>query len=331
MSHPNFAAMTEAPRMLQSAVMATVVVAAFYKFVGLPDFATLQAPIETLCRAQGIKGTVLLAEEGINSTVAGPRAGIDALLGYLRGMPAFAELEAKESFCSTLPFHRLKVRLKKEIVTIGDRSVSPTARVGTYVEPQDWNALIGDPSVFVVDTRNTYETRLGTFAGAADPNIDNFTDFPIWVRQNLDPTRHTKIAMYCTGGIRCEKASSLLLQEGFPQVFHLKGGILKYIEEIPAERSTWQGECFVFDQRVSIDHALAPGSHALCYGCQEPLSSNELKSPQFEQGVCCPRCFGRDTPEVLAGRRERARQVALATARGESHLGDDALPSVKRL
>ena len=316
--------------MLQSAVMANVVVVAFYKFVALPDYAELQAPIEALCRAQGVRGTVLLAAEGINSTVAGPREGIDALLRHLRALPPFADLEAKESYCDELPFHRLKVRLKKEIVTIGDRSVSPTARVGTYVEPKDWNALIADPSVLLIDTRNDYETRVGTFKGAVDPNIHNFTDFPGWVRKNLDPSKHTKVAMYCTGGIRCEKASSLLLQEGFPEVFHLKGGILKYMEETPPEESTWQGECFVFDQRVSVDHSLAPGSYALCYGCQEPLSSNELQSPQFEQGVCCPRCFGRDTAEVLASKRERARQVALAKARGATHLGDDALPPEKR-
>ncbi len=302
--------------------MASLVVAAFYKFVALPQFAEFQGPLEQLCRLHGIEGTILLADEGINATVAGSRAGIDALMAYLLAQPAFVGIEPKESACEKPPFHRMKVRLKKEIVTIGDKAVSPAARVGTYVDPQDWNNLVSDPDVLLLDTRNSYETRIGTFDGAVDPKIENFSDFPAWVRANLDPARHPKVAMFCTGGIRCEKASSLLLQEGFSQVFHLQGGILKYLEDVPEEDSKWRGECFVFDQRVSVDHALRPGTYTLCYGCQEPITSHELKSPQFEQGVCCQRCFGRFSPEVLAGRRERARQVELAKTRGERHIGD---------
>jgi len=302
--------------------MASTVVAAFYKFVALPNYAQLRDPIETVCRHAGVEGNILLADEGINATVAGSRQGIEQLLNYLRSLPEFSDLEHKEAHCDHAPFHRLKVRLKKEIVTIGDKAVSPTKIVGTYVLPQDWNALLSDPEVFLVDTRNAYETRLGTFAGAVDPNIASFTQFTQWVQQNLDPAKHKKVAMFCTGGIRCEKASSLLLEEGFSEVFHLKGGILKYLEEVPQENSKWQGECFVFDHRVSVDHALTPGRYKLCYGCQEPVSDEDIASPMFEQGVCCPRCFDGLSAQVKAGRRERARQVELATARGERHIGD---------
>lgn len=306
--------------------MASTVVAAFYKFVALPNHAQLQAPIESYCRSHGVEGNVLLADEGINATVAGPRQSIDSFLGFLRQQPEFYDLEHKESLCEHPPFHRLKVRLKNEIVTIGDKSVSPTAVVGTYVDPQDWNALLADPDVILIDTRNSYETRLGTFAGAVDPHINNFTDFPNWVKQNLDPTQHRKVAMFCTGGIRCEKASSLLLRDGFAQVFHLKGGILKYLEDVPPEQSEWNGECFVFDQRVSVDQSLQPGSYKLCYGCQEPVSAQDVQSNEFEQGVCCPRCIAGLAEGVIARRRERARQVELAQTRGQRHIGDGALP-----
>jgi UPF0176 protein len=310
--------------------MSSTVVAAFYKFVALPRYVQLQGPIESVCRDAGVQGNLLLADEGINATVAGSRQGIDTLLSYLRSLPEFSDLEHKESLCDHAPFHRLKVRLKKEIVTIGDKAVSPTKTVGTYVTPQDWNALLADPEVFLVDTRNTYETRLGTFEGAVDPQIASFTEFTKWVQQNLDPAKHRKVAMFCTGGIRCEKASSLLLEEGFAEVFHLKGGILKYLEDVPQEKSKWQGECFVFDHRVSVDHELAPGSYKLCYGCQEPVSQVDMASPKFEQSVCCPRCFDGLSTQVKAGRQERARQVELAKARGLRHIGDGVILPAKR-
>ncbi|MDX2021210.1 MAG: rhodanese-related sulfurtransferase [Deltaproteobacteria bacterium] len=310
--------------------MASVVVAAFYKFVELPDFAALQLPIENVCRSHKVEGNILLADEGINATVAGSREGIDALLAFLRSLPPFADLEHKESLCERKPFHRLKVRLKKEIVTIGDKAISPTKGVGTYVPPSQWNELLADPEVLLVDTRNDYETRLGTFENAIDPHIENFTDFPAWVRRNLDPARHKKVAMFCTGGIRCEKASAFMLQEGFAQVFHLQGGILKYLEDVPEDYSKWQGECFVFDHRVSVDHTLAPGHFTLCYGCQQPLSAADKQDPRFEQGVCCGFCRDGLSEDVMQSRRERARQVELAKARGQRHIGDGALPLPRR-
>ncbi len=302
--------------------MPAFVVAAFYKFAALPHAANLQAPLEALCEAHGLCGTILLATEGVNGTVAGSRAGIDALIGFFHDQPQLAGLEAKESYCEEPPFHRMKVRVKPEIVTIGDSEIAPTQRVGTYVPPEHWNQLLQDPEVIVIDTRNVYETRLGVFEGAVDPALANFRDFPQWVAKNLDPQKHPKVAMYCTGGIRCEKASSLLLREGFSQVFHLQGGILKYLEQIPQTQSKWQGECFVFDQRVSVDHQLQPGQHRLCYGCQEPVSPEEMAKEQYEAGVSCPRCHDRTDERIKASRRERAKQVALSKARGQRHIGD---------
>lgn len=302
--------------------MPAFVVAAFYKFVALRDAEALVAPLELLCARHELCGTILLANEGINSTVAGSREGIDALITHLRAQPGLADLTPKESFCDEPPFHRMKVRLRAEIVTIGDHEIDPTAVVGTYVPPAQWNQLLSDPEVVLVDTRNVYETRLGVFEGAVDPGITNFRDFPTWVTNNLDPAKHTKVAMYCTGGIRCEKATSLLLRRGFSQVFHLEGGILKYLEEVAPEQSKWRGECFVFDQRVALDHALKPGQHQLCFGCQEPISPEDLLSPLYEAGVCCPHCHDGLTDETRASRRERAKQVALAKARGERHIGD---------
>lgn len=303
--------------------MSPIVVAAFYKFVPLQDLEGLQSSLDALCMAEGLRGIILIASEGINGTVAGTREGIDALLGHLRRVPAFADLLHKESTCDRMPFHRMKVRLKKEIVTLGVPEVSPRERVGTYVPPARWNDLLADPEVLLVDTRNVYETRLGTFEGAVDPGIQNFSDFPAWVRQNLDPTRHRKVAMFCTGGIRCEKATSFMLQEGFESVFHLEGGILKYLEEVPKETSRWRGDCFVFDQRVALDHSLSPGDHTLCFGCQNPITPADRQSPLFEAGVCCPYCHAQVSAETRAGRRERARQMELARARGAAHIGDD--------
>ncbi|MCB1841420.1 MAG: rhodanese-related sulfurtransferase, partial [Halioglobus sp.] len=247
---------------------AATVVAALYKFVRLEDYHALREPLLDVCRSAGVRGTLLLAREGINGTIAGSRQGIDAVLAYLRRDPRFADLAHKESLDSHIPFHRMKVKLKKEIVTMGVEGIDPNTRVGTYVEPRDWNALLQDPEVLLIDTRNDYECSIGTFKGAIDPGTTNFREFPQYVRSHLDPTRQRKVAMFCTGGIRCEKASAYMLEQGFAEVYHLRGGILKYLEEVPPEESVWEGECFVFDNRVSVDHQLQKGRYDQCFGCR---------------------------------------------------------------
>jgi UPF0176 protein len=264
-------------------------VATFYKFVSLPDADHLRRAIEQICQQQEIKGTVLLAQEGINGTIAGSATAVDQILAFLRSDSRLADLQHKQSLAETLPFQRLKVKLKPEIVTMGLPQVSPTDRVGTAVDPQDWNALISDPDVLVIDTRKPVEIKVGTFKGAHNPSVDSFREFPDYVRQ-LDPTKHTKIAMFCTGGIRCEKASAYMLSQGFQQVYQLKGGILKYLEDIPPQQSLWQGECFVFDQRVALDHQLASGTHTLCDRCGHPLSESDRQSPLYEAEIGCPFC-----------------------------------------
>jgi UPF0176 protein len=266
------------------------VVAAFYKFVSLPDYAAKQAPLLAFCQAQHLKGTILLAEEGINGTVSGSRAAIDQLLSFLKTDPRFADLSPKESLTESPMFDRLKVKLKKEIVTLGLPAVKPSEQVGTYVKPADWNAVISDPDVTVIDVRNHYEVSIGSFAHAANPQTDSFREFPEYVRSQLDPQQHQKIAMFCTGGIRCEKASSYLLSQGFEQVYHLEGGILKYLEEVPDEESLWQGECFVFDQRVAVKQGVEDGSYEMCRACGHPISKTDQQSPQYEEGVSCPYC-----------------------------------------
>jgi UPF0176 protein len=301
--------------------MAQFDVAAFYKFVALPDPAALQGPLRELCTRNGVKGVLLLAREGINGTLAGPPDGLHAVLAGIRAHPEFTDLTHKASHAETMPFLRLKVRLKAEIVALGEPEVNPCAQVGTYVEPRDWNALISDPDVLVIDTRNHFEVELGTFEGAVDPGTAKFSDFPAFVREGLDPDRHRKIAMFCTGGIRCEKASSLLLRQGFNEVFHLKGGILNYLEKVPAENSLWQGGCFVFDERVALGHGLAIEPLAVCVNCQSPLTEAARASPQFEPGVSCPACAHSLTPARKASARERQRQIDLAKARGATHLG----------
>lgn len=289
----------------------TFVIAAFYKFVRLPDVADTREPLLSCCRQQGLKGTILLAEEGINGTIAGPRHGIDAVLAFLKAEPRLASLEHKESCIPKIPFNRMKVRLKQEIISLGVPNVDPSEQVGTYVKPGDWNALISDPGVVVVDTRNDYEVSVGTFRGAHNPQTVSFREFPAYVRHHLDPRQHRKIAMFCTGGIRCEKASSYLLQQGFEAVYHLKGGILKYLEEIPAEESLWQGECFVFDDRIAVIHGLGQGSYEICHGCGNPVSPLEQTSPQYRTGISCPRCFESLTAEKQARLEERKRQLEL--------------------
>lgn len=298
-----------------------VVVAALYQFAPLPDYRSMQEPLQQLCVEQEVRGTILLAREGINGTIAGTRGAIDTVLSWLRSDPRLSTMAHKESHCDEQPFYRLKVRLKKEIVTLGVPGVDPNVQVGTYVSPREWNELLADPDVVVVDTRNDYEVRVGTFKGALDPETRTFREFPDFVGRTLDPSKHKKVAMFCTGGIRCEKASSLMLSEGFEEVYHLHGGILKYLEEVPEEESLWEGECFVFDERVAVGHGLVPGSHELCRGCRMPVSPEDKRSPEFRDGICCPRCAAELTPEKEARLAERHRQSKLAEARNERHVG----------
>ena len=302
-----------------------ICVAALYKFTPFADHVALQAPLLTACRAQAVKGTLLLAHEGINGTIAGSDAGIAAVLNHIRQLPGCAELEVKFSRAADMPFHRMKVRLKREIVTMGVADIDPLASVGTYVPPADWNALIADPGTIVIDTRNDYEVAIGTFARAIDPQTASFRDFPEWFRQRraelLGQGRPPKVAMFCTGGIRCEKSTAFLKAQGVDEVYHLQGGILKYLEEVPPEQSLWQGECFVFDQRVSVGHGLVPGSHALCHACRRPVSPEQQAAPEYEEGVSCPACFAERTDEQRAGYRERHRQEQLAAKRGAAQVG----------
>ncbi|MDQ7004765.1 MAG: rhodanese-related sulfurtransferase [Ghiorsea sp.] len=297
------------------------VVAALYHFASLDDFKDIREPLQTFCDEHDIKGSLLLASEGINGTVAGSRQAIDALLTFLRDDPRLEALEHKESYTDNKPFYRMKVKLKKEIVTLGIDGVNPNVCVGTYVNPQDWNAIISDPEVLVLDTRNDYEYEIGTFKGAIDPKTDTFREFPEYVEKNCDPKKHKKVAMFCTGGIRCEKASSFMLQQGYEEVFHLKGGILKYLEEVRKEESLWQGECFVFDDRTAVKHGLEQGEYQLCRGCRWPLNNKDRESKHFREGVCCSRCYDVLTPDKQKRLEERQKQEMLAKQRGETHLG----------
>lgn len=294
-----------------------IVVAALYKFVTLEDYRALREPLLAAMEGNGVKGTLLLAEEGINGTVSGTRAAIDALLAWLRNDPRLVDIDHKESYCAEQPFQRTKVKLKREIVTLGVPGVDPNQAVGTYVEAQDWNALISDPEVLLIDTRNDYEVAIGTFAGAIDPRTKSFREFPDYVRQHFDPARHKKVAMFCTGGIRCEKASSYMLNEGFEEVYHLQGGILKYLEEVPAEQSLWQGDCFVFDNRVTVRHDLTEGEYELCHACRQPVSAAERASEHYSPGISCPHCWDTLSQKTRAKARERQKQIELARRRNE--------------
>jgi UPF0176 protein len=298
-----------------------LVIIALYKFVQLADYEVMQPKLLSFCQEQGIKGTILLAEEGINGTVVGSRAAIDQLLDYLKSDQRFADLEHKESISDDVPFHRMKVKLKKEIVTLGQADISPTNRSGIRVDAKDWNALISDPDVLLVDTRNEYEYQIGTFKNAVSPETTNFREFPEYVKQNLNPEKHKKVAMFCTGGIRCEKASAYMLEQGFEAVYQLNGGILKYIEDVNVDESLWQGECFVFDGRVSVDHELAEGSYEQCFACRRPISDEDMQSADYQQGVSCPNCIESTTEKQRAGYSERQRQVTLAKKRNEKHIG----------
>lgn len=296
-------------------------VAALYHFTRFPDPAALKPGLTEVCVAHGVKGSLLLAPEGINGTIAGPREGIDAALAAIRALPGCAALEWKESFAESMPFGRMKVKLKREIVTMGQPNVDPLARVGHYVSARDWNALISDPETVVIDTRNDYEVAIGTFQGAVDPATKAFGEFPDWWQENRDRFAGKRIAMFCTGGIRCEKSTNYLLGQGVNQVFHLKGGILKYLEEVPEEESLWQGQCFVFDDRVSVGHGLVPGGLKVCGACRRPVTEVDQADPVYEDGVCCPVCVDEYSASDRERFRERHRQMLLAAKRGTQHLG----------
>jgi len=302
------------------------VIAAMYKFVTLDDIETLRQSLQRLCETNQVLGTILLAGEGINGTIAAPRNGMAACLNWLEADGRFDNLSLKFSFSPDQPFLRMKVRPKREIVTMGCPEINPAKRAGTYVEPKDWNDLLADPEVLLIDTRNHYETAIGMFDGAVDPLTTNFREFPEWAQvlanQPAD-RRPKKIAMYCTGGIRCEKASALMLDVGFDEVYHLKGGILKYLEDVPASDSKWQGECFVFDGRVAVDHDLQPGSYHMCHACRMPLSADDLRHADFEHGISCPHCKPDLDPARAARFAERQKQIRLAAERGEAHLGSN--------
>jgi UPF0176 protein len=304
--------------------MPQIVVCALYKFVTLENYQAMRQPIHDVMEKNHVRGTLLLANEGINGTIAGSRHAIDTVITWLKSDPRLAELEYKESITSVMPFNRTKVKLKKEIVTMGIEGIDPKQVVGTYVNAQDWNSLIDDPEVLVIDTRNDYEFQVGTFKNAINPNTQSFREFPQYVKENLDSDKHKKVAMFCTGGIRCEKSTAFLKQQGFDEVYHLKGGILKYLEEMPIESTLWEGECFVFDERVTVNHHLEKGSYDQCNACRLPITEVDKISDKYQQGVSCPHCFDKVTIEQRARFSEREKQMALAKKRGESHLGEDA-------
>ena len=298
-----------------------VQVAAFYKFVPLDNIEELQQEIREICQVSDVLGTILLAHEGINGTVAGPPDDLNKLFTHLSRYPDLESLSKKISYCNRNPFYRMKVRLKKEIVTLGVEGIDPRQDVGEYIAPEVWNDLISQPDVRLIDTRNDYEVGLGTFAGAENPETGSFRDFPAWVEANLDVDKDQKVAMFCTGGIRCEKSTALLKELGYKNVYHLEGGILNYLEKVPVDESMWRGDCFVFDNRVTVDHELGEGQYVLCPACRMPLSEEDRSSTKFEKNVSCPKCFDRLTPERRASLEERGRQIELAAARGEKHIG----------
>ena len=298
-------------------------VAALYRFVSFDAPEALQPMISEQCTQTGIKGTILLAREGINGTVAGEPEAIEALVSFLRAIPGCEELDVKYSHAREMPFYRMKVRLKKEIVTLGVDGIDPKREVGTYVQPEDWNALISDPDTVLIDTRNDYEVAIGTFEGAVDPRTKSFSEFPECFRSHRDALAagKTKFAMFCTGGIRCEKSTAFLKAEGIEQVYHLEGGILRYLENIPEADSKWQGECFVFDERVSVKHGLELGEMELCHACRRPISQDDMKSEHFIEGVSCPACYAERSDDDRARFAERQKQIGLAKKRGKQHVG----------
>lgn len=309
--------------------MSDTVVCALYRFVSLEDFEELQTPLLNIMNTNQVKGTLLLASEGINGTIAGEQEGIDNVLNWLKSDPRLVNLTVKLSFDTENPFYRTKVKLKKEIVTMGVEGIDPNRTVGTYVKPKDWNALISDPDVLLVDTRNDYEISIGTFENAVDPKTTNFREFPEYVKENLDPAKHKKVAMFCTGGIRCEKSTAYLKEQGFDEVYHLEGGVLKYLEEVPEEETMWQGECFVFDNRVSVNHQLEKGQYDQCHGCRLPITEEDKKSDKYMQGVSCHHCHDSLSEEQKTRFLEREKQIRLSKERGQAHIGSDALTQLE--
>jgi len=311
-----------------------ICVAALYKFSAIDDCARVRGPLARLCCAQGVKGTLLLAPEGINGTIAGSDDATARVLSHVRALVGEENLEVKFSRAAEQPFHRMKVRLKREIVTMGEPGIDPRSSVGRYVAPKDWNALIREPGTILIDTRNDYEVAIGTFAGAINPQTKAFREFPAWFRAErerlLAKGEAPKVAMFCTGGIRCEKATSFLRSEGLDEVYHLQGGILKYLETVPEAQSLWEGECFVFDERVAVGHGLEPGSYILCRACRRPLSESDCASELYEEGVSCAACYAERSEEQRAGYRERHRQECIAAARGETHVGATLRSSQKQ-
>lgn len=307
-----------------------IVVAALYRFTGLDDYQDLREPLRQKMLDQGVKGTLLLAREGINGTIAGSREGIDAVLDWLRADNRLAALDVKESLAESNPFYRSKVKLKKEIVTMGVEGIDPARSVGTYVDAAQWNDLISDPEVLLIDTRNQYEVEIGTFRGAVNPGTETFREFPAYAREQLDPAKHRKVAMFCTGGIRCEKSTAFLKEQGFDEVYHLRGGILKYFEEVPEEESLWQGECFVFDNRVTVNQKLEPGHYDQCHACRRPITEQDKQSAKYQAGVSCPHCHDEHDEEQKQRYAERERQMRLARERGETHIGEPMSEVIRR-
>ena len=310
--------------------MSKYVVSALYKFVTLENFEQIRQPLLTVMEDSEVRGTLLLALEGINGTVAGSQAGIDTVLNWLKSDERLANLVHKESYNDIAPFKRSKVKLKKEIVTMGIEGIDPKQVVGTYVKPKDWNALISDPDVILVDTRNDYEIEIGTFENAINPNTETFREFPQYVKENMDPAKHKKVAMFCTGGIRCEKSTAYMKEQGFEEVYHLEGGILKYLEEVPEENTMWQGECFVFDDRVAVDHQLNKGQYDQCHACRMPITADDQTSQSYQKGVSCHHCIDNVSDEQRARYAEREKQMELAKARGEAHIGSDAAKNLEQ-
>ena len=303
---------------------------ALYKFVSLPDFAELQAPLQKVMADNNVFGTLLLATEGINGTIAGLPTDVQAVLEWLEQQPLLSGIDQKNSYHSDIPFYRTKVKLKKEIVTMGVEGIDPRQVVGTYVKPSDWNALISDPEVVVVDTRNDYEVEIGTFKNAIDPQTKTFRDFPAWAGENLNKEKHKKVAMFCTGGIRCEKSTAYMKEQGFDEVYHLEGGILKYLEEVPQDQTLWEGECFVFDNRVAVGHDLKRGSYDQCHACRMPITEQEKQSKFYQQGLACHHCHDVVEDDRKARFAERQKQVELAKQRGEKHIGNAAFEATER-
>lgn len=303
--------------------MNNITVCAMYRFVHLPNYEEIRQPLLDLMLELDVRGTLLLASEGINGTVSGTQESIDKLLAWLKSDERLGDIGYKFSYDEAQPFYRTKVKLKKEIVTMGVEGIDPNRVVGTYVKPKDWNALISDPEVVLVDTRNDYEVEIGTFEGAINPNTETFREFPAYVKENLDPEKHKKVAMFCTGGIRCEKSTAYLKEQGFEEVYHLEGGILKYLEEVDESDTMWQGDCFVFDNRVAVNHQLEKGDYDQCHACRMPITDEDMASPDYAKGVSCPRCIGKHTDKQLARFAERERQIQLARSRGEDHIGND--------